>query len=83
MATKRKTIENPKSCLNKADDDEPIFVLRAKDPIASLVVRIWASLSDSLNAHEADKIRTARAEAQDMEIWRDKVYGHPRIDWGG
>lgn len=31
-------------CHKNAADDEPIFTLRAKDPLAAEVVRIWAAL---------------------------------------
>lgn len=40
---KRDEISDPYSCLNRASDDEPIFVLRAHDKIAPYVVRQWAS----------------------------------------
>lgn len=36
-------ISNPNSCLNKAEDDEPIFVLRANDELAPALVRQWAT----------------------------------------
>jgi hypothetical protein len=39
---KRDELANPNSCLNKAADNEPIFVLRANDDIAAYVVREWA-----------------------------------------
>jgi hypothetical protein len=38
MATKHTS-----TCLAKAADDEPIFVLRASDPIAHECVRHWAA----------------------------------------
>lgn len=34
-------ISDPKSCLNKASNDEPIFVLRAKDPQSIPIVLAW------------------------------------------
>lgn len=40
---KRDEIADPNSCLNKAADDEPIFVLRANDPKAANAVRNWAA----------------------------------------
>lgn len=39
---KRDELANPNSCLNRAGDDEPIFVLRAHDPDAAAVVLEWA-----------------------------------------
>lgn len=43
MATKAETLRNPRSCWNKAQDDEQLFVLRAHDPLAPVMVRLWAS----------------------------------------
>lgn len=40
---KREEIANPDSCLSRAADDEPVFVLRANDPRAAHVVRYWAA----------------------------------------
>ena len=83
MSTKSEVLLNPSSCLNKAEGDEPVFVLRAKDPLAPMIVRMWAELAYQLNAHESKKIQDAYGEARDMVQWRAKMYGAPRIDWGG
>ena len=37
---KRIELSSTRSCLNKADADEPIFVLRAKDPMARIKLRM-------------------------------------------
>lgn len=59
---KRQEIEDPNSCLNKAADQEPIFVLRANDELAADMVRTWA------NKYADSKLRTqpkgAMTEAQ-------------------
>lgn len=60
------------SCLNKADDDEPIFVLRANDPLAPSCVRNWAYEAEETGEHESEKIHGARKLANDMETWRLK-----------
>lgn len=41
MATKAQP--GPYDCYAKAADDEPIFTLRAKDPIAPYLVEIWVA----------------------------------------
>ena len=56
-------------CLDKAEDDEPIFVLLARDPIAAMVVEYWASLSRDRNIH-ADKRHEANRHADRMRAWR-------------
>lgn len=38
---KRHEINHPQSCLNKAADDEMVFVLRQKDPAFSATIRFW------------------------------------------
>ncbi len=58
------------SCLNKAASDEPVFVLRAKDPLAAQTGRRWATMA--ANAHEAEKVNEAMALADAMDEWRDK-----------
>ena len=40
---KREELTNPSSCLNRAADDEPIFVLRAHDQCAVATVLAWAN----------------------------------------
>ena len=39
---KRDELSNPNSCLNRAADDEPVFVLRANDENAAPAVAAWA-----------------------------------------
>lgn len=69
---KFKELKDPNSCLNKAKDHEPVFVLRAKDLIAPSVVRVWASLA--VNVHEESKIKEALKLALEMEEWRKDVF---------
>lgn len=74
MSSKRNELANPKSCLNQASDDEPIFTLRAHDELAPGIVRYWAGryyaskqpLSDKQHA----KYREALQLADEMEEWR-------------
>jgi hypothetical protein len=63
-------IEQPTSCLNKAAEDEPLFVLRAKDPNAPATVEEWARRAEESGAHEPWKIAEARALAEQMREWR-------------
>ena len=52
-------------CYVKADPDEPLFVLLARDPLAPQLVRLWADLSGA----RKDKAQEARQCADDMELW--------------
>jgi len=67
---KKDEVSNPNSCLGKAADDEPIFVLRAKDICASGVVRIWAQRAKDI--HSEKKIKEALEFANIMEDYRYK-----------
>jgi PRTRC genetic system protein C len=66
-ATKQAELMSPVSCLNKAESSEPLFVLRAHDPIAAQTVRHWATMAEG--THESGKIAEARALANEMERW--------------
>lgn len=89
MALKRDELSNPTSCLNKASDDEPVFVLRAHDPLAADTIRYWAGLRRAQRGLEA-KTDEALACADSMERWRqgqlDKLFadhGETIIEAGG
>lgn len=81
MNTKHTELNDEKSCLSRAEMDEPIFILRANDPIAPIVVRLWASISQSMEAHKKDKTTGAWLISHEMQAWYEKQYGQPKIDW--
>lgn len=62
-------LSTPTSCLNKARPDEPIFVLRAKDPKAAQTVRLWAAAANF--DHEPEKIDEALRLADEMDKWHE------------
>jgi len=76
MGTKAEALLQPGSCLNKAADDEPVFILRAKDPLAAQTVRLWASMA-SIGAHENSKIDKALDVAGEMEHWHRLNFPQP------
>ena len=55
--------------LQKARDDEPIFVLVAHDRVAPATVREWARRALALGSPE-EKCREAMDCALDMELWQ-------------
>ena len=79
---KRQEIADPASCLNRAADDEPIFVLRARDPLAAKLVEDWAARAVLAGLHE-EKAQAAFRFAQAMRAWREahttKVGGEPNL----
>lgn len=62
-------LSDPTSCINKAASDEPVFVLRAKDPVAAMIVRKWAAYSEGI--HEPEKNTEALRLADQMDAWRN------------
>lgn len=63
-------MDEPTSCLNKARPEEPLFVLRAKDPEAPDTVRTWANNARTRGTHEPEKIAAAFVLAEEMETYR-------------
>ncbi len=57
--------------LKKIPINEPVFILRARDPIAADIVRYWAWRAQCLHVNY-DKVAEAREIATRMEIWPDK-----------
>jgi len=55
---KRHEIESTESCLNKARDDERLFVLLARDPAAPIAIRAWV----------AERIRIGKNVPEDPQI---------------
>jgi hypothetical protein len=72
------TKENPGEfdCYDKAQPDEPMFVLLARDPAAPSLIRRWASIrqDDIINGLRPDSDRglvyEALVVARAMEVWR-------------
>jgi hypothetical protein len=69
MGKKGDELLNPKSTFNKCSDDEPIFVLRAQDALAHIVVRQWADLAATHLGKDSPKVTEAYALAESMEAW--------------
>lgn len=74
-----KEIQSQSSCLNKASDDEPIFVLRANDELAPDIVMKWAFAyraakiegSGEMTQHQMDKYEEAIELAGLMRKWKE------------
>lgn len=64
----RKELEltDPRSCLNKAADDEPLFVLRAQDATAPLSIEHWLAMNPQL---PMEKRREAIECMEAMRAW--------------
>lgn len=74
---KRDELTNPESCLNKADEAEPLFVLRANDENAPAAVAAWARdyiVSKggwgNMTPDQQKKYAEAMDVASNMRIWK-------------
>lgn len=59
-------------CLGRSADDEPVFILTGRDPVAAAVVLEWADRREALGLNtpeERAKIAEARAHAFRMHAW--------------
>ncbi len=56
-------------CYANAAPDEPMFVLLARDPLAPILVELWASLREHA-AGNPSKVAEARSCAVAMCAWR-------------
>jgi hypothetical protein len=63
--------EETKGCFAKAALDEPLFVLRANDELAPLVVELWCVLSKNAGLHRSN-IEEAYGLAQQMREWKKR-----------
>ena len=76
---KREELEEADSCLNRSAADEPLFVLRANDPLFAEIVRAWAAKyckrkvkARCWREREAVKHLEALNIAQEGEAWRKR-----------
>lgn len=69
---KRDEIEYTESCLNKARDDERLFVLLSRDPAAPVAIRAWVKERLRLGKNTPDDAQIVEAIecASLMEIER-------------
>lgn len=57
-------------CYAEAADDEPLFILRAKDPTAAILVRLWADMQGWKQGGDSYKTLEAKECADQMDKWR-------------
>lgn len=56
-------------CYQNAAPDEPMFVLLARDPLAPILVSLWADLREHA-AGNPSKVFEARTCSNEMRKWR-------------
>lgn len=60
-----------RGCLGRSADDEPLFVLCARDLTSDTAVRYWINLAAHAGASDA-KLNDARRVADAMRDWRER-----------
>ena len=82
-----KTNPGPYDCYADAADDEPIFTLRARDPLAPILVELWVRMRQLARplhkkpsiTREAEKRTEALACAADMVAWSHAMFWGEKI----
>lgn len=78
---KTEELSNPNSCLNKAKNDELVFVLLARDSVSAETIRFWCQkrVQYKKNAPNDPQILEALACADKMEEEGPWVTRQPSI----
>jgi hypothetical protein len=66
---KRLELTSPQSCLTRAEDDEPLFVLLARDRMAPKIIRQWVH---ERRAHVEDQDEAQLTEATNLALQREE-----------
>lgn len=64
---KSELLNDPNSCLSKARPLEPVFLLRANDPMAAQTIRLWAAQNEG--KQPPDKIAEALDIAEAFDLY--------------
>lgn len=78
MGTKARP--GPVDCYAKAADDEPMFILLARDASAPALIEMWADMRER-HGEEAGVVADAREVADQMRAWRDHNRSPVVHDW--
>ena len=71
MKTKTEELANPASCLSRAEDNEPVFVLIGRDTCAADAVELWIELriASGKNERADNQIQESLALAETMRAY--------------
>lgn len=64
-------LRNPDSTINQAEDDEPVFVLRARDVVATVTIGWWIWCARHRGVPD-EKLARAENQLHAVEMWLDK-----------
>lgn len=71
--TKRENLLELHSCFNKAEDDEPLFILLGRDASAPVALRFWIEdrIKRGKNKRDDPQIQDAERVITQMQDWRE------------
>ena len=70
---KRDELLSPDSCLNRARDDEQLFVLLGRDPAAPAAVLAWIDERIRLGKNKPDDPKIAEAQRWVKNVMQDQA----------
>lgn len=65
---KAEELFNPSSCLNRADDNETLFVLLGRDKATPATIRFWVAERIRLGLNKASDRQIVQAEETALEL---------------
>jgi hypothetical protein len=74
---KRYELTDPASCLNRAKDDEMLFVLLGRDPAAPAAIRAWVAERLRLRKNRPDDPQILEAERCAEQMAEDRTPVQP------
>lgn len=78
MRHARRDYDSIQDLSNRIPVDEPVFVLRAKDKLAPIMLRIYADLCRSVSA-KPNIVQAAEDWARQMDTYAIQVYGGGKV----
>jgi hypothetical protein len=67
----RDELTDPRSVINRADPDEPVFVLRARDMVATATIEWWLWCARNRGVPE-EKLNRAEVQRRAADLWIEK-----------
>lgn len=72
------TYQETRRVSSSIEADEPVFLLRAKDPASSACVMSWANLVE-LQGGDPELVKQVRLWASEMTKWRQEHHPAPKV----
>lgn len=77
---KKQELSNPNSCLNKAKDEEMVFVMLGRDEAAPAAIRAWCRKRVKLGKNNPDDLQILEAEECAFKMEVEQCEGQNPLD---